>query len=96
MIDATVTEKGTEKDSTPGQPKTDSLAAAPQKDRDGGCDPKGPVIAGPSLAHLQMLIAFKLLNYHPYEGSVPTAVVRRRRKANKTARISRRHNRGRS
>lgn len=81
-------------DSTPGQPKTDSQAAAPRKDRAGGHDSKGLVIKNPNPASIQMLIAFAALNYRVYEGSVPTAVVRRRRKANKTARTSRRVNRG--
>jgi hypothetical protein len=89
----TITGKGMEMVPTPGQPKADSSPAARQKDRTSGRGSKGPVILNPNPASIQMLIAFAQLNYRVYEGSVPASVVRRRRKRNKMARISRRINR---
>ncbi|TVZ01230.1 hypothetical protein EAS64_33670 [Trebonia kvetii] len=92
----TVSERNTETVPTLSQPKAGSSAAARRKDRESECDPKGPVMKAPNPASVQMLIAFNALNYRVYEGTVPEAVVRRRRKRDKAARISRRQNRGRA
>ena len=81
--------------STLSRPKAGSSPAAPQKDRESENDSKSLVTVNPNPASLQILIAFNKLGYHVYEGSVPKAVIARRRKANRTARISRRVNRGR-
>lgn len=44
-------------------------------------------------AGMQMLVAFSLLGYRVYEGTVPKSKVLKRRAKNKMARISRRNNR---
>jgi hypothetical protein len=47
----------------------------------------------PLPASVQMLIAFRVLGYRMYEGTVPAAVKARRRAANRRAGIARRANR---
>lgn len=52
--------------------------------------------ATPTANGLQILLGLNRTGKHIYGGTVPHAEVKRRRKANKTARASRRRNRGRS
>jgi hypothetical protein len=51
-------------------------------------------LGNPVVASVQMLVAFRLLNYRMYAGTVPAAVKAKRRAANKVAKQSRKVNRG--